>query len=231
MINYQGCDLLLFAEVLEDNSKTYRTSKPQKLGALRGVVLPPTKAVTIVNKDGFPIGEYKTETQGYSVQIDTEGLSDDFISYLVGSGESGEGFSLDTGENVKRFFALGCRVLNTDNTHKYMWFQKGVFQLQSRTITTKQGTETTGTSLFFYPFMTVRKFDYNGKNIRSIVIDEKKFARVVTTENWSNVVWTPDNLMNIESPLILPISDTVYIGDTIEIQEPEGTSIEYEVLE
>lgn len=231
MINYQGCDLLLFAEVLEDTPQTFRTSKPQKLGALRGVVLPPTKDVNIVNKDGFPIGEYKTETQGYSVQIDTEGLSDDFISYLVGSGESGEGFSIDTGENVKRFFSLGCRILNTDYTHKYTWFQKGVFQVQSRTIATKQGTETTGVTLVFYPFMTERKFDYNNKKSRSITIDEKKFNRVVTTENWSNVVWTPDNLMNVASPLILPLSDTIYVGDIIEIQEAEGTSIEYEVLE
>lgn len=231
MVNYQGCDLLLFAEVLEDTPQTFRTSKPQKLGALRGVVLPPTSAVNVVNKDGLPIGEYKTEIQGFSVQIDTEGLADDFISYLVGSGENGEGFSLDTGENIKRYFSLGFRLLNTDNTHKYMWFQKGAFQLQSRTINTKQGTETTGTSLFFYPLMTERKFNYNGKKSRSITIDEKKFFRAVTTENWSNVVWTPDNLMNVDSPMILPLSETVYVGDVIEINETEGTSLEYEVIE
>lgn len=228
---YQGCDLLLFATIENDNSLVYQASKPQKLGALQGVLLPSSQTVNLINKDGLPFDSYTTELQGYSVQIDTEGLDDDFISYLTGNGENGSGFHIDTGESINRFFALGFRILDTNKTHKYMWFLKGRFQLLQRTIRTKQGTEATGTSLVYFPVFTEHKFKINGKIARSITVDESKLQRDVNAEYWASVVWTPDNLMPIEKPLIYPDTDSLSVGENIIITEPNGANIEYEVIE
>lgn len=231
MKEFYGCDLLLYAEIENDDAKLYKASKPEKLGALKSVLLPPSKTVNVIYKDGVPIGTYANENQALSVEISTEGLDDDFISYLTGQGEHGQGFVIDTGESVTRYFALGFRLLDTNNNYKYMWFLKGSFQKQQRTIATKQGTQTIGDVLLFFPIFTNKKFNYNGKHARSITIEESKIDRDVNGDYWANLVWTPDNLMNISTPLILPDTDTLKVGDAIAINTPDNTNIEYEVIE
>lgn len=231
MKNYHGCDLLLYAEIENDDAMLYRASKPERLGALRGVVIPQGKAVNVIYKDGLPLGMYHTENQNLSVQIDTEGLDESFISYLTGQGENGDGFYIDTGENIKRYFALGFRLLETNGNYKYTWYLKGFFQLQQKTVNTKQGTETIGDTLLFFPMFTNRKFNKNGKVARSITIDGYKINRDINGDYWSGVVWTPDNLLGLATPLILPDTNTLNVGDNVVISGQDSTSIEYEVIE
>lgn len=231
MKQFVGCDLLLYAEVTEDNASFYKTTKPEKLGALKGIVLPPSRIVNTVNKEGFPVAFYTTETSGGYIQISTGGLAEDFVAYLTGQGDYGQGFAIDTGEQVKRFFALGFRALYTDDTYKYVWFQKGVFQKQSVTINTKQGTESVGDVLFYFPTFTEKRFTINNKKCRSITIESDKVERVINSDYWASTVWTPDNLLEVAEPVILPYTDVLNVGENIIINGAENSIIEYEVIE
>ena len=48
MKEFYGCDLLLYAEIENDDAKLYKASKPEKLGALKSVLLPPSKTVNVI---------------------------------------------------------------------------------------------------------------------------------------------------------------------------------------
>lgn len=222
---YRGCDLLLFAKVEQDDAAAYRTNSPERLAALQGLLLPAFKNATQIVRDGVPVGVYHAETMGAALQINTEGLSENEIAYLTGSGENAEsGFFVDTGETTVRYFACGCRVKYSDGSYKYIWFLKGVFIAQDRTVNTEQGTEAAGSSLLFMPCMTDHVFE-NGKNARSVSVEASATDRELNAESWGGFVWTPDNLANVEVPVIWPGTDNLTVGDNVNI------SIEYEVTE
>lgn len=228
---YRGCDLLLFAEVLQDDQNIYKAEIPEKLGALASVAIPEQRQISTVYKDGSPIASYSTEVAGAAVQISTEGLSVDIVNYLCGlTNDKNTGFYVDTGEQTRRYFALGFRLLFSDGSHRYKWFLKGTFSRAAKTVNTKSGVETVGDILLFCPIFTEKKFDFNGKSARSVAVDEDKINREVTGDYWAATVWTPDNLSQLPDPVILPAAETLYVGDTVSISAG-ANDIEYEVLE
>ena len=224
---YRGCDLLLFAEVLQDTKEIYLTERPRRIDALCSVSLPASRSVTIVFKDGEPfnaIGQRNDAT----ISINIPALDEKTRAELLGEKSDGDYF-IDTGATGAPFFALGFRLKNTDGTYKYYWYNKGIFSFNERTVNTEQGTETAGETLVYTPLITNRL--YNGKPCKSVSIDSFTKTHELSAEAWSAQVWTPDTFTDVPAPIIYPNKDVIEVGDTITVIGEDGAVLDVEVIE
>lgn len=222
---YNGCDLLLFAKVTTDTKDIYIAERPQRLEALCSVSLPPSRSVTTVYKDGIPINAIGQRNDS-NITIRTLALTEKLRAYLLGEETIG-GYFIDTGKAGAPYFALGFRLINTDNTFKYYWYNKGTFSFNARTVETREGTKTSKEEIIFTPVITNKLF--NGKPCKSISVDSFSNTHDINGDNWSATVWTPETLESVTKPVILPNENNIAVGDFVTIVGNEN--INYGVRE
>jgi phi13 family phage major tail protein len=222
---YKGCDLLLFAKITHDTKELYLAEKPARLETLCGVSLPPSRSIVQVFKDGEPIGTIGQRNDA-TINIKIPAISEKLRAYLLGE-ESGGDYYIDTGRANTPFFAVGFRLLQTDRSYKYFWFNKGTISINSRSIDTEQGTNTAGEEIIFTPILTNKLF--NNKPCKSVSIDSFATTHEINANTWAATVWTPDNFNAVQPPIILANSDVLAVGDIIAIDSPES-NIEYRTV-
>lgn len=222
---YNGCDLLLFAKVTTDTKDIYIAERPQRLEALCSVSLPPSRSVTIVYKDGVPVNVIGQRNDS-NITIRTLTLNEKLRAYLLGEETNGDYF-IDTGKAGTPYFALGFRLLNTDGTYKYYWFNKGVFSFNARSVGTQEGTKTSNEEITYTPIITNKL--YNGKPCKSVSVDSFSDTHNINSDSWSATVWTPETFESVTKPIILPTDENITVGDFVTIAGNEN--INYGVRE
>lgn len=109
------------------------------------------------------------------------------------------GAVLDTGEFQPKYFALGGTCGNTDGTEELFWFLKGTFAIPEQADKTKDdSTDYNGMSLTYSAVQTTHLFDVNGakKPMKRVVVDTS-VTELITEQDWTKQVVTPENLSTI----------------------------------
>ncbi len=198
--------------------------RPQRLEALCSVSLPPSRSVTTVYKDGVPVNVIGQRNDS-NITIRTLTLNEKLRAYLLGEETNGDYF-IDTGKAGAPYFALGFRLINTDNTFKYYWYAKGTFSFNARTVETREGTKTSNEEIIFTPVITNKLF--NGKPCKSVSVDSFSDTNI-NSDSWSATVWTPETFESVTKPIILPTDENITVGDFVTIAGNEN--INYGVRE
>ena len=100
------------------------------------------------------------------------------------------------GKPKTKYFALGYRLLCSDDTYRYVWRYKGTFTLGDEEAKSKEGTDSNNITITYTGIPTVHKFTATGKGAKDKVVDERD--GLLDYDKWFEQVVTPDN----ESTLI-----------------------------
>lgn len=189
---YMGFDNLVYAEVTADDDENYTTGEVKKLA---------------------PAGEIKKSTpqdqvgRSYDNQtyIIIKSEDDDTVDLVVPvlplgteSDITGKDYDPETGAlnndgmPKTKYFAIGYRLLLSDNTYRYIWRHKGTFKKGDEEAKSKQGTDSNNMTYTYTGIQTIHKFTKSGKVSKDEVVDERDGLLDYT--KWFEQVVTPDNI-------------------------------------
>lgn len=95
------------------------------------------------------------------------------------------------GKPKTKYFALGYRLLCSDDTYRYVWRLKGTFALGDEEAKSKEGTDSNNMTLTFTGIPTIHKFTATKKSAKDMVVDERD--GLLNYDQWFTQVVTPDN--------------------------------------
>lgn len=193
---YMGFDSLVAAEITEDSAEAYTPGEVFKLA-------PAGEIKKSTERDQNP-RSYDNQTY---IVIKSEG--DDVVDLVVPilplsveSAITGSDYNAETGSLTNdgkpktKYFALGYRLLCSDDTYRYVWRYKGAFTLGDEEAKSKEGTDSNNITLTYTGIPTIHKFAKTGKIAKDKVVDERD--GLLDYDKWFDQVVTPDN----ESELI-----------------------------
>lgn len=193
---YMGFDSLVAAEITADTADAFTP----------GAVFPLAPAGEIKKSVERDQASRSYDNQTYIV-IKSEG--DDTVELVVpilplsteakiiGSTYNETTGSLSNdGKPKTKYFALGYRLLCSDDTYRYVWRLKGTFALGDEEAKSKEGTDSNNMTLTYTGVPTIHKFTATGKPAKDMVVDERD--GLLNYGEWFDQVVTPDN----ESTLI-----------------------------
>lgn len=96
-----------------------------------------------------------------------------------------------------KYFAIGYRLLCSDNTYRYVWRHKGSFTMGDEEAKSKQGTDSNNITITFTGIQTIHKFAKSGKPSKDIVVDERDGK--LDYSKWFDQVVTPDNIETLKA--------------------------------
>lgn len=214
-VEFRGCDNLVIAQVLTDDSTNHYTT------GVVSVLAPVAEIAKTV--------ETSSETHYYDnvgmITINAEGTDEvtltvpvlplSTLALLTGKTiDNATGAFID-GVSEERYFAIGYRLRLTDGTYRYVWRLKGSFQMPDETSATEDdGTDTNNQELTFTGVQTVTEFA-NGGRVRAVVIDERNSTADLS--GFFETVQTPDTISGLATVTNITVSPTtasVAVGDT-----------------
>ena len=188
---YMGFDNLVAAEITADTLEAFTP----------GVVFPLAPAGEIKKSTERDRAARSYDNQTY-ILIKSEG--DDTVELVVpvlplsieakiiGSDYNETTGSLSNdGKPKTKYFALGYRLLCSDDTYRYVWRLKGTFALGDEEAKSKEGTDSNNMTLTFTGIPTIHKFTATGKSAKDMVVDERD--GLLNYDQWFDQVVTPDN--------------------------------------
>lgn len=95
------------------------------------------------------------------------------------------------GKPKTKYFALGYRLLCSDDTYRYVWRYKGTFAKGDEEAKSKEGTDSNNMTLTYTGIPTIHKFAATGKPAKDKVVDERD--GLLNYDQWFDQVVTPDN--------------------------------------
>lgn len=193
----RGLDEIFVAEVTEDSIEKFTTGTPFKL-------IPAGEMSVSVDKDA---ANYWFDNSVFAI-VGREGSSELTISgagmrpvdvaKITGKEVDAEtGAIIDEGAYIEKYWALGARKKNIDNTYEYFWFVKGSFAVPDESAKTEgEDTDATGTELTYTAIQTTHKFAKTNKVCKRVVIDTET-TKLTADGDWFAQVVTPDNLATV----------------------------------
>lgn len=193
---YMGFDNLVAAEIMEDSLGNYTPGEVFKLapaGEIKKSTERDQASRSYDNQTYFVIKSEGDDTVELVVPV----LPLSIESTIIGSDYNKDTGSLSNdGIPKTKYFALGYRLLCSDNTYRYVWRLKGTFALGDEEAKSKEGTDSNNMTLTYTGISTIHKFVVKGKPAKDMVVDERD--GLLNYDQWFDQVVTPDN----ESELI-----------------------------
>lgn len=188
---YMGFDNLVAAEITADTLEAFTP----------GEVFPLAPAGEIKKSTETDQASRSYDNQTYIV-IKSEG--DDAVELVVpvlplakeakilGSDYNEATGSLSNdGKPKTKYFALGYRLLCSDDTYRYVWRYKGTFAKGDEEAKSKEGTDSNNQTYTYTGIPTIHKFAATGKSAKDKVVDERD--GLLNYDKWFDQVVTPDN--------------------------------------
>jgi len=196
VVEFRGCESLVYAEVAIDKSTRYETGIVKSLAPVAQIqknVETSTAKKWYDNKAMIVIrSEGSDEVSLVVPALDLATLAD-----LTGKEIDGDtGAFIDTMSKTK-YFAIGYKILLTDGTYRYVWRLKGTFNIPDEEANQDDdSTDSNNQTLVFSGDRTVHKFDRNGEAAKAVIIDERDDKCDLTS--FFSKVQTPDTIAELK---------------------------------
>lgn len=193
---FMGFDNLVIAEITEDSAENYTT----------GEVVPFAPAGEIKKSTPQEKASRSYDNQTYLIIKSEEDDAVDLVvpvlplakeAQITGKDYDAETGALnDDGMPKTKYFAIGYRLMMSDNTYRYVWRHKGTFTKGDEEAKSKQGTDSNAASYTFTGIQTIHKFAASGKVSKASVVDERD--GLLDYSKWFDQVVTPDNMAELK---------------------------------
>ena len=195
VVEFRGCENLVYAEVTDDRSSNYETGIVKSLAPVAQIqknVETSTAKKWYDNKAMITIRSEGSD----EVTLVVPALDLATLATLTGKKVDGTtGAFLDTPSKPK-MFAIGYKILLTDGTFRYVWRLKGSFSIPDEEANQDDdGTDSNNQSLTFSGDFTVHKFEHGGEAAKAVVIDERDDKCDLST--FFSKVQTPDTISEL----------------------------------
>lgn len=193
---FMGFDNLVIAEITEDSAENYTP----------GEVVPFAPAGEIKKSTPQDKASRSYDNQTYIIIKSEEDDSVELVvpvlplakeALVTGKDYDAETGALnDDGMPKTKYFAIGYRLMMSDNTYRYVWRHKGTFTKGDEEAKSKQGTDSNAASYTFTGIQTIHKFAASGKVSKASVVDERD--GLLDYSKWFEQVVTPDNMATLK---------------------------------
>ena len=195
-VEYMGFDNLVMAEVTEDTLEAFTTGEVEVLapaGSIKKSTPREQKASSYDNQTYIVIKSEGDDTVELVVPI----LPLSIESKLTGADYDPEtGVLGNDGLPKTKYFAIGYRLLCSDNTYRYVWRLKGTVAMGDEEAKSKEGTDSNNMTLTYTGVQTIHKFTATGKVCKDQVADERD--GLLKYDQWFDQVVTPDTISTIK---------------------------------
>ncbi|MGN1167205.1 MAG: major tail protein [Lachnospiraceae bacterium] len=193
---YMGFDNLVYAEVKEDSEEKYETGDV-KMFAPAGEIKKSTEreqasrpydniTYMVIKNEGDDTVDLVVPVLPLSIEADITGDSYDAETGVLNN----------DGNPKTKYFAIGYRLLCSDNTYRYVWKNKGTFAMGDEEAKSKQGTDTNNATVTFTGIQTRHKFTASKRVSKNMVADERD--GLLEYSKWFEQVVTPDNIATLK---------------------------------
>ena len=195
-VEYMGFDNLVMAEVTEDTLEAFTTGEVEVLapaGSIKKSTPREQKASSYDNQTYIVIKSEGDDTVELVVPI----LPLSIESKLTGADyDPATGVLGNDGLPKTKYFAIGYRLLCSDNTYRYVWRLKGTVAMGDEEAKSKEGTDSNNMTLTYTGVQTIHKFTATGKVCKDQVADERD--GLLKYDQWFDQVVTPDTISTIK---------------------------------
>lgn len=189
---YMGFDNLVIAEVTEDSAEkiTFGTVEPfAPAGEIKKSTPMDQASRSYDNQTYFIIKNEEDD----SVELIVPILPLDKEANILGKDyDEVTGALMDDGMPKTKYFAIGYRLLCSDNTYRCVWRLKGTFSKGDEEAKSKEGTDSNNITYTYTGIQTKHKFAKTGKVEKAMVVDERD--GLLDYDKWFDEVVTPDNI-------------------------------------
>ena len=195
-VEYMGFDNLVMAEVTEDTLEAFTTGEVEVLapaGSIKKSTPREQKGSSYDNQTYIII---KSEGDD-AVELVVPILPLSIESKLTGADYDPEtGVLGNDGLPKTKYFAIGYRLLCSDNTYRNVWRLKGTVAMGDEEAKSKEGTDSNNMTITYTGVQTIHKFTATGKVCKDQVADERD--GLLKYDQWFDQVVTPDNISTLK---------------------------------
>lgn len=193
---YMGFDNLVAAEVTADTSTAFTTGEVFKLAPAGEIKKSTERDSATKSYDNQAYIIIKSEGED-TVELTTPILPLDIEAKINASTyDTDTGVLINNGIAKTKYFAIGYRLLCSDNTYRYVWRLKGSFTLGDDEAKSKEGTDSNNTTITFTGVQTIHKFTKTGEVAKDMIADERDDK--LQYDKWFDDVLTPDTMDTIK---------------------------------
>lgn len=190
-----GFDNLVIAEVTEDSAEQITFGAVERFapaGEIKKSTPVEQASRSYDNQTYFIIKNEEDD----SVELIVPILPLDMESKISGKDhDAATGALMDDGMPKTKYFAIGYRLLCSDNTYRYVWRLKGTFAKGDEEAKSKQGADSNNITYTYVGVQTIHKFEKTKKVGKAMVVDERD--GLLDYEKWFDEVVTPDNIATL----------------------------------
>lgn len=193
---YMGFDSLVAAEITADTAAAYTTGEVFKLAPAGEIKKSTERDSATKSYDNQAYIIIKSEGED-TVELTTPILPLDIEAKINDSTyDTDTGVLINDGVAKTKYFAIGYRLLCSDNTYRYVWRLKGSFTLGDDEAKSKEGTDSNNTTITFTGVQTIHKFTKTGTVAKDMVADARDDK--LQYDKWFDDVLTPDTMDTIK---------------------------------
>lgn len=193
---FMGFDNLVIAEITEDSAENYTTGEVVKFAPAGEIKKSTPQDQASRSYDNQTYIVIKSEEDD-SVELVVPVLPLAKEALVTGKDYDPEtGALIDDGMPKTKYFAIGYRLMLSDNTYRNVWRLKGTFTKGDEEAKSKQGTDSNAAAYTFTGIQTIHKFTASGKVEKAVVVDERD--GLLDYSKWFDQVVTPDNMATLK---------------------------------
>lgn len=217
VIEFRGCDMLVYAEVLTDGASGITFGEVLNLAPIGNYGKSSSASSTTKFYDNAPALTISAEDAD-TITLLTPVLPLNRLADITGKTYDEATGALLDGDKHEKYFALGVRCKLTDGTYRYIWRLKGTFAVPDEEAKTEDNTtDTNNMTLTYTGIKTLYEFAKEGRS-KGVVIDERdgKCSPTKLANEWFDEVQTSDTISKfaiVESVTVTPRL-TVEFGKT-----------------
>ena len=188
---YMGFDSLYAAEITADTADAFTTGDPFPLAPAGEIKKSTERDQASRSYDNQTYIIIKSEGDD-SVDLVVPVLPLSIESKITGADyDATTGILSNDGQPKTKYFAIGYRLLMSDDTYRYVWRLKGTLQQGDEEAKSKEGTDSNNMTYTYTGVKTIHKFTKTGKGCKDQVADERD--DLLDYSKWFKQVVTPDN--------------------------------------
>lgn len=193
---FMGFDNLVMAEVTADDVENYTTGDVEVLAPAGEIKKSTTQDQASRSYDNQTYIIIKSEEDD-NIDLVVPILPLSVEAKITGKDyDATTGVLSDDGMPKTKYFAIGYRLLCSDNTYRYIWRHKGTFTKGDEEAKSKEGTDSNNITYTYKGIQTIHKFTKTGKVSKAEVADERD--GLLDYSKWFEQVVTPDNRETIK---------------------------------
>ena len=193
---YMGFDNLVIAEITADTAENYTFGEVMSL-APAGEISKSTETGSATKfYDNKPFLIIKSEGAD-TVELTIPVLPLDIEALITGKQQDeATKVLMDSGMPETKYFALGYRLMKSDNTYRYIWRNKGSFSMGDEEAKSKDdSTDSNNITITYTGITTTHAFAKTNGGAKAMIADE--FDDAIDVSKWFEQVVTPDNLATL----------------------------------